>query len=175
VLGGTRSGKSRYAEALLADAAGVGYVATARTDPSDREWTDRIAVHRARRPGRWRTIEDADLVAVLDVDPGPLLVDDIGTWLARVVDDCDAWSPAAAGRPLVQSRITDLVAAVARHPGRMVIVSSEVGMGVVPATRAGRYFRDELGAANAALAQVCDEVVVLISGLPLRLKETVAG
>ena len=63
-----------------------------------------------------------------------------------------------------------LVAAVAAAPGRVVLVSAEVGLGVVPATRAGRLFRDELGALNAALAAVCDEVVLLVAGLPLRLK-----
>jgi adenosyl cobinamide kinase/adenosyl cobinamide phosphate guanylyltransferase len=63
-----------------------------------------------------------------------------------------------------------LVEAVRAAPGRVVLVSAEVGLGVVPATRAGRLFRDELGALNAALARVCDEVLLLVAGLPLRLK-----
>ena len=73
--------------------------------------------------------------------------------------------PAAVGE-----RVAELVAAVRAAPGRVVLVSAEVGLGVVPATRAGRLFRDELGALNADLAAVCDEVLLLVAGLPLRLK-----
>lgn len=145
------------------------YVATARHLPGDDEWDARIAVHRARRPPSWTTIEDTDPVAVLDEPGPPLLVDDIGTWLAGVLDDAAAWeapSPPAA----VGERTAALVAAVAACPAPLVLVSSEVGLGVVPATRAGRLFRDELGALNAALAEACDEVLLLVAGLPLRLK-----
>lgn len=70
----------------------------------------------------------------------------------------------------VGDRVAALVDAVAGSPGPVVLVSAEVGLGVVPATRAGRLFRDELGALNAALAAVCDEVVLLVAGLALRLK-----
>jgi adenosyl cobinamide kinase/adenosyl cobinamide phosphate guanylyltransferase len=101
-------------------------------------------------------------------DP-PLLVDDLATWLTGVLDDAGAWErpdvPDGVGR-----RVAELVDAVAGCGGRAVLVSAEVGLGVVPATRAGRLFRDELGALNAALAAVCDEVVLLVAGLPLRLK-----
>ena len=86
-----------------------------------------------------------------------------------MLDDTGAWE----ARPLpgvVTERVAELVAAVAAAPGRVVLVSAEVGLGVVPATRAGRLFRDELGALNAELAAVCDEVLLLVAGLPLRLK-----
>ena len=100
---------------------------------------------------------------------GPLLVDDLATWLTGVLDDAAAWDapvlPAAVG-----TAVDGLVVAVAAAPDRVVLVSAEVGLGVVPETRAGRLFRDELGALNAALAAVCDEVVLLVAGLPLRLK-----
>jgi adenosylcobinamide kinase/adenosylcobinamide-phosphate guanylyltransferase len=100
---------------------------------------------------------------------GPLLVDDLATWLAGVLDDFGAWE--APTVPLaVGAAVDELVAAVAAAPDRVVLVSAEVGLGVVPETRAGRLFRDELGALNAALAAVCDEVVLLVAGLPLRLK-----
>jgi adenosylcobinamide kinase / adenosylcobinamide-phosphate guanylyltransferase len=96
-------------------------------------------------------------------------VDDLATWLTGVLDDTGAWEqpslPTAVGR-----RTTELVDAVATCRADAVLVSAEVGLGVVPATRAGRLFRDELGALNAALAAVCDEVVLLVAGLPLRLK-----
>jgi adenosyl cobinamide kinase/adenosyl cobinamide phosphate guanylyltransferase len=166
VLGGTRSGKSGYAEQLLSARAAVRYVATARHVPGDAEWTARIDAHRARRPAAWTTVEDADLPALLRAGGGPLLVDDIATWLTGVLDEAGAWDRSVDVSPQVDA----LVEAVRAAPGRVVLVSAEVGLGVVPATRAGRLFRDELGALNAALARVCDEVLLLVAGLPLRLK-----
>lgn len=176
VLGGTRSGKSAHAEALLPHDEPVTYVATGRRDPTDPEWTARIATHAARRPAVWRTVEPAgpDAVAGLvgratDEDP-PLLVDDVATWLTGVLADVAAWD----GRPDALAEAgrytTGLVAAVTACSGRVVLVSAEVGLGVVPETRSGRLFRDELGSLNAGLAEACDEVVLLVAGLPLRLK-----
>jgi adenosylcobinamide kinase/adenosylcobinamide-phosphate guanylyltransferase len=169
VLGGTRSGKSRFAEDLLAADAPVRYVATARRSADDAEWAARIDAHRARRPGSWTTLEDVDVAAVVRAGGGPLIVDDLATWLTGVLDDTGAWT-ASAVPPAVGAAVDGLVAAVAAAPDRVVLVSAEVGLGVVPETRAGRLFRDELGALNAALAAVCDEVVLLVAGLPLRLK-----
>jgi adenosylcobinamide kinase/adenosylcobinamide-phosphate guanylyltransferase len=169
VLGGTRSGKSRHAEDLLPADEPVRYLATARHRSDDPEWSARIEAHRARRPASWATFEDADVAAVVRAGGGPLLVDDLATWLTGELDDAGAWDapdvPAAIG-----AAVDELVAAVRVTPDRLVLVSAEVGLGVVPATRAGRLFRDELGALNAALAAVCDEVVLLVAGLPLRLK-----
>jgi adenosylcobinamide kinase / adenosylcobinamide-phosphate guanylyltransferase len=114
-------------------------------------------------------LEDVDVAAVVQAGGGPLLVDDLATWLTGVLDDSGAWEapavPAAVG-----AAVEELVAAVAAAPDRVVLVSAEVGLGVVPETRAGRIFRDELGSLNAALAAVCDEVLLLVAGLPLRLK-----
>jgi adenosylcobinamide kinase/adenosylcobinamide-phosphate guanylyltransferase len=171
VLGGARSGKSRYAEGLLPANAPVLYVATARRHTDDAEWAARIEAHRARRPAAWTTLEPAadDLASLLRVGGAPLLVDDLATWLTRVLDDAGAWDADPVPR-IVGSRVAGLVAAVATAPGRVVLVSAEVGLGVVPATRAGRLFRDELGALNEALAAVCDDVLLLVAGLPLRLK-----
>jgi adenosylcobinamide kinase / adenosylcobinamide-phosphate guanylyltransferase len=169
VLGGTRSGKSRHAEDLLPADAPVRYLATARRRADDPEWSARIDTHRGRRPPGWTTLEDVDVAAVVRAGGGPLLVDDLATWLTCVLDDAGAWE--APTVPAAVPAATDaLVAAVAAAPDRLVLVSAEVGLGVVPATRAGRVFRDELGALNAALATVCDEVVLLVAGLPLRLK-----
>jgi adenosylcobinamide kinase / adenosylcobinamide-phosphate guanylyltransferase len=169
VLGGTRSGKSRHAEDLLAEEEPVRYLATARRHGDDAEWSARIDVHRARRPATWTTLEDVDVAAVVRAGGGPLLVDDLATWLTGVLDDAGAWD-APAVPPAVGTAVEELVTAVAAAPGRVVLVSAEVGLGVVPSTRAGRLFRDELGALNSALAAVCDEVVLLVAGLPLRLK-----
>ncbi len=169
VLGGTRSGKSRHAEDLLPADAPVRYLATAARDPDDLEWAARLEVHRRRRPPGWTTVEDPDVAGLVRAGGGPLLVDDLGTWLTRVLDTAGAWdtSPTPAG---VGVEVASLVSAVEVAPGRVVLVSAEVGLGVVPATRAGRLFRDELGALNSRLAAVCDEVLLLVAGLPLRLK-----
>lgn len=168
VLGGTRSGKSGWAEALLDPDAPAVYVATARgVDPdADPEWADRITRHRDRRPPGWRTLEDVDLPATLRSQPGPVLVDDLATWVTGLLDDA-GWERDAAS---VTRARADLVDAVAGYAGRLVLVSAEVGLGVVPSTSAGRRFRDELGAVNADLAAVCDEVVLMVAGLPLRLR-----
>jgi adenosyl cobinamide kinase/adenosyl cobinamide phosphate guanylyltransferase len=150
----------------------VSYVATARRWPGDDEWEARIAVHRARRPACWTTVEEPDVPGLLraagPTDP-PLLVDDLATWLTVVLDDAAAWELPAVPA-VVADRVAAMVDAVAGCRGHVVVVSAEVGLGVVPATRSGRVFRDELGVLNAALAAVCDEVVLLVAGLPLRLK-----
>jgi adenosyl cobinamide kinase/adenosyl cobinamide phosphate guanylyltransferase len=144
----------------------VRYLATARRHADDAEWTARIDAHRARRPQAWTTLEEPDVGALVRAGGGPLLVDDLATWLTGVLDDASAWDRAVDISPQVDA----LVHAVSAAPGRVVLVSAEVGLGVVPSTRAGRVFRDELGALNAALARICDEVVLLVAGLPVRLK-----
>ncbi|GAA4792179.1 bifunctional adenosylcobinamide kinase/adenosylcobinamide-phosphate guanylyltransferase [Actinomycetospora chlora] len=154
---------------MLDAAAPALYVATARgVDPAaDPEWADRVAAHRDRRPAGWRTVEDADLPALLASTPAePVLVDDLATWVTGLLDDA-GW---ARDAPSVAAGRAALVAAVSGFEGTLVLVSAEVGLGVVPSTSAGRRFRDELGALNQALAAVCDEVWLLVAGLPLRLR-----
>ncbi|MHA6781566.1 bifunctional adenosylcobinamide kinase/adenosylcobinamide-phosphate guanylyltransferase [Pseudonocardia saturnea] len=169
VLGGARSGKSRHAEDLLGDDEPVRYLATARRIPGDPEWDARLDAHRARRSPAWSTVESPDVAGLVRAGGGPLLVDDLATWLTGVLDDAGAWE-ASTVPDEVGRRVAELVDAVAAAPGRVVLVSAEVGLGVVPGTRAGRLFRDELGALNAALAAVCDEVLLLVAGLVLQLK-----
>ncbi len=167
VLGGARSGKSAHAEGLLpADRAT--YVATARVDPADEDWRDRVAAHVARRPPGWETVEPADLPAYLTAADGPpVLVDDVATWLTGVFDDHGAWE---GSLDPVRAECGRLVAAVAACRAELVLVSAEVGLGVVPATRSGRLFRDQLGTLNAGLAETCASVVLLVAGIPLRLR-----
>ncbi|GAA0264510.1 bifunctional adenosylcobinamide kinase/adenosylcobinamide-phosphate guanylyltransferase [Saccharothrix mutabilis subsp. mutabilis] len=174
VLGGARSGKSAHAEGLLTDDV-VTYVATARRYPDDADWELRIAQHVARRPATWHTVEAPaphDLTALLTAtaatDP-PILVDDLATWLAGALDDAGAWEGHGVGE--VERECTALVNAVAQTKTRLVLVSAEVGLGVVPSTRSGRLFRDHLGSLNARLAEVCDEVLLVVAGIPLRLRE----
>ena len=172
VLGGARSGKSAHAEGLLPAETPVRYLATGRRQADDPEWAARIDAHRARRPTSWSTVEPADLPGELDQSAGAtVLVDDLATWLAGVLDDAGAWD--ASPGPLAASgvEVDRLVAAVGRCPAaRLVLVSAEVGLGVVPATRSGRLFRDELGALNTRVADACDEVLLLVAGIPLRLR-----
>lgn len=148
----------------------VRYVATARVDPADTDFGDRIAEHRRRRPAHWVTVESATgpgLASILRTGDTPTLVDDLGTWLTVELDAADAW---LAPRGTIAPRCADLVDAVAGCAGPVVLVSPEVGLGVIPETRSGRLFRDEVGALNGLLAQVCDEVRLAVAGLTIRLK-----
>ncbi|SDH10884.1 adenosylcobinamide kinase /adenosylcobinamide-phosphate guanylyltransferase [Lentzea fradiae] len=173
MLGGARSGKSAHAEGLLTEAT-VTYVATARRYPDDTDWDDRIALHVARRPATWHTVEAAapsDLPALLTAtsyDDPPILVDDLSTWLVGVLDDHHAWEGKA--QDAVESHVDALVRSVATCRTRLVLVTAEVGLGVIPSTRSGRLFRDHLGALNARVAEVCDEVTLLVAGIPLKLR-----
>jgi adenosylcobinamide kinase/adenosylcobinamide-phosphate guanylyltransferase len=171
VLGGARSGKSSFAEELLTAERAVDYIACGLVpDGGDPEWTDRVALHRARRPSSWRTIETVDLPAVLSRPGPPVLVDCLTTWLARVMDDCGVWSQAPDADARVAASVDALLDAWAGTPRRIVAVSNEVGSGVVPATPSGRRFRDELGVLNARVAAASPRVWLVTAGLPQRLR-----
>jgi histidinol-phosphate aminotransferase len=173
VLGGSRSGKSRHAEQLLAGAASVTYVATAQGDPADAEWTARIERHRTRRPAGWSTAETTDPAKLIhQAAAGALLIDSVTTWLAQVMDDCGCWSevkPEDADLRLADALDT-LVGAWAAAAVMVVAVSDEVGSGIVPATASGRRFRDALGELNQRLAASADEVWLVTAGIPRRLR-----
>ncbi|WP_441246479.1 bifunctional adenosylcobinamide kinase/adenosylcobinamide-phosphate guanylyltransferase [Kitasatospora sp. McL0602] len=175
ILGGARSGKSTRAEQLLADHDDVLYVATGGTRDGDEEWAQRVDLHRRRRPASWRTAETCELEAVLaDADdPAPVLIDCLALWLTAVMDECGAWEDTvwtAGGEAAVQRRC-DALAAAWRATGRQVIaVSNEVGMGVVPATAAGRRFRDTLGRLNMAVADASERVLLVVAGQVLTVK-----
>ncbi|MBA9006694.1 bifunctional adenosylcobinamide kinase/adenosylcobinamide-phosphate guanylyltransferase [Thermomonospora cellulosilytica] len=160
LLGGARSGKSAEAELRLLAHPHVTYVATASFGTGDAEWAARVEAHRERRPHWWRTIETTDLAAVLRAGTGALLVDSIGSWLTSVMDRAGAWEDPAAVRP----QVDELVAAWRSTAARVVAVSDEVGLSVVPATRAGRLFRDALGEVNRRLAAESEEVALVVAG-----------
>jgi adenosylcobinamide kinase/adenosylcobinamide-phosphate guanylyltransferase len=171
VLGGARSGKSSFAEQLLARSDEADYVACGLVpDGGDPEWTDRVALHRSRRPSSWRTIETVDLPAVLGRPGPPVLVDCLTTWLARVMDDCGLWSGEPDADARLATAVDALLEAWAGTPRRVVAVSNEVGSGVVPATPSGRRFRDELGVLNARVAAASSRVWLVTAGLPQRLR-----
>jgi adenosylcobinamide kinase/adenosylcobinamide-phosphate guanylyltransferase len=169
VTGGVRSGKSRHAESLLADRETVRYVAPGPVPSADDpDWAARVAEHQARRPGHWTTVESADLAAAIDPHE-PNLVDCLGTWLTAVVDELDGWAAEPAGwQPELDRRLDDLVAAVAKADD-VVLVTNEVGLGVVPAHASGRLFRDLLGTVNQRVGAVCDEVHLVVAGRVLRI------
>ena len=169
VLGGTRSGKSRFALTRAADlAAGraVTFVATAwRGDP---ELEARIAWHVAARPTDWPTIEAGpDLAAAVQAAPpdGVVLIDGLTLWLSGLVGD-RALDPDA----ILTGPLADLRAVVASRSGSTVLVSDEIGLGIVPLDPGTRAFRDVLGLSHQALAELADEVVFLVAGLPIVLK-----
>ena len=171
VTGGVRSGKSRYAESLFAPEDAVVYVAPGPLPGAeDADWAARVAAHQLRRPPHWHTVESTDVAAAVAAAPGPVLVDCLGTWVTAVLDDLRAWDaprPAWAGD--VDERIAGLVAAWSAAPGPAVAVTNEVGMGVVPAHRSGRVFRDVLGQVNQAVAGVSDRVTLVVAGRTLHL------
>jgi adenosylcobinamide kinase/adenosylcobinamide-phosphate guanylyltransferase len=168
VLGGSRSGKSAHAEALLAGVPDVVYLATSSGADDDAEWAARVSAHRARRPAGWTTVETTAPSELLR--GGTVLVDSVTTWVAALMDQTGVWAdePGAADR--LAARCDALVNAWTMTPAHVVAVSDEVGLGVVPETRAGRLFRDTLGAVNQRLAGTADEVWFVVAGLPQRLR-----
>ncbi|WP_101524736.1 bifunctional adenosylcobinamide kinase/adenosylcobinamide-phosphate guanylyltransferase [Nocardioides houyundeii] len=172
VTGGVRSGKSTHAESLLAHAEQVAYLAPGPLPDAERDpdWAARVDQHRRRRPAHWHTVEGPDLAGALAAAEGAVLVDCLGTWLTAVVDQHRAWDlPTDDVRRLVEADLDRLLPVLADHPGPVVLVTNEVGMGVVPAHRSGRIFRDLLGVVNQAVARSCDEVHLVVAGRVLRL------
>jgi adenosylcobinamide kinase/adenosylcobinamide-phosphate guanylyltransferase len=169
VLGGSRSGKSRFAESLFDDETNADYVATAPRHPGDAEWVERIRRHRERRGERWRTLETGDAAGALRADGSPVLLESVTAWLARAMDECGCWTGEEKPGQL-DDRISRLQEAWAHTSRFAVAVSDEVGSGIVPDTTAGRRFRDTLGQLNQQLAAVADEVFLVVAGLPLQLR-----
>ncbi|OBA80403.1 adenosylcobinamide kinase/adenosylcobinamide phosphate guanyltransferase [Mycobacterium sp. 1164966.3] len=174
VLGGIRSGKSRWAEEtiaeLLAPDEPVCYLAAGSAAAADAEWAQRVAKHRDRRPAHWSTIETDDVATQLRRSPGmPTLVDDLGAWLTNVLDRCQAWDDGPA-MVSVQQMIDDMIAAVSTFGSTLMLVSPEVGLTVVPATASGRRFADELGSLNQRVAALCERVVLVVAGQAVPIK-----
>jgi adenosylcobinamide kinase / adenosylcobinamide-phosphate guanylyltransferase len=164
VTGGARSGKSRYAESLITALPPPWvYVATAQT--GDAEMAVRIGAHQARRGLSWKIIEvPYDLAGAFLSIPAAaaVLVDCLTLWLSNCM-------LADANMDEEADRLAD---ALARHPGRIVLVTNEVGSGIVPDNVLARRFQDHQGRLNQRIAALADRVVLVVAGLPLVLKES---
>ena len=163
VLGGASSGKSAYAEALTLRLPGTPvYIATAQA--FDDEMTDKIAVHRDRRGDAWKTVEEPlDLPAAIAehaVSDTVLLVDCLTLWLNNLM---------TAERDIA-GETADLIAAISRVQGHIVLVSNELGLGLVPGDSLSRRFRDLHGTLNQKIAEAAERVVFVAAGLPMTLK-----
>jgi adenosylcobinamide kinase/adenosylcobinamide-phosphate guanylyltransferase len=183
VLGGARSGKSRYAQSLCNSSSRVIYIATAHAGISadDIEMRERIARHRAERPVEWQTVEEPfDLSRAVSDAPvkAALLIDCATLWISNLM-----WKfkeePAMERQRLIFREIDNLISAVRQRTeqsksmetsGDVIIVSNEIGGGLVPEHPVAREFRDLQGFANQRLAEAANEVVFIIAGLPLQLK-----
>ena len=165
ILGGARSGKSRFAVERLSPDARVVFVATA--EARDEDMVKRIARHRAERPSRWSTIEEPfDLVSQLrDLDGAcdGILVDCLTLWVSNLLlrgDRDDA----------ILEQAEALAGLIGRRRSSVTVVSNEVGEGVHPETATGLRFRDLLGGVNQRVAAACDTVVLMVAGIPLTVK-----
>jgi adenosylcobinamide kinase/adenosylcobinamide-phosphate guanylyltransferase len=169
VLGGTRSGKSRFGLRRMRELAGerrVTYIATAR--PGDPELDERIAGHRAARPSGWPTVmADVDLAATFrSVDSGePILLDGLTLWLSDALD-----RTSERGDGWVESAVQEALAVVRQRSGAVVIVSDEIGLGMVPMEATARRFRDLLGNVHQRVAAEADEAYLVVAGIPVALR-----
>jgi adenosylcobinamide kinase/adenosylcobinamide-phosphate guanylyltransferase len=178
VLGGARSGKSAFAERLLVEDEEVLYAATASRYEGDAEWAERIARHQTRRPQTWQTVElgesPAQLATLLRTADRTILVDSLTLWLTAAMDAVGAWDDEAwrEGTPRTKlgHLVSELLDAYSNSARPVVVVSDEVGLSVVPESAGTRRFRDQLGTLNQALAEIADEVALVVAGLPVRLK-----
>lgn len=173
VLGGARSGKSAFAERLAGELAGnsVLYVATA--EAGDDEMRQRIEAHQRQRPQSWRTLEaQRDVGAAIENavgDAGAVLVDCLTLLVANPLM-ADEEAPHSDPETAVLAEVDSLIASAKRLGGTVVVVSNEVGMGLVPLYPMGRAYRDLLGQANQVVARRADEVYLLVAGIPVKIK-----
>lgn len=173
VLGGARSGKSAHAEQLAAATARpVTYIATAG-ETDDAEFAARIAHHRARRPAHWRVVQAGiDLATVIaEADDGErcILVDCLTLWLVNLI--CPARGEAFALPPDdCRARFDALASALTHARGPVIVVSNEIGMGVVPLGAMTRRYVDELGRLNQRVAAIARNVTLMVAGLPMAVK-----
>ena len=173
ILGGARSGKSAYGQRLAAERGrAVLYVATAEV--GDEEMRARIAGHRAERPAHWQTLEApreaGKTVLAFRSEAEVILLDCLTLLASNVIAPLPERGTPEAAEAALSAEMGDLLAAYAESAAEWIVVSNEVGLGLVPPYPLGRAYRDALGRANQRLAAAADEVLFMVAGLPLRLK-----
>ena len=171
ITGGARSGKSRFAEEMtLSFGASLCYLATAQS--LDDEMGERIHRHQLRRGTAWETLEEPLMIpqtlARIDGIYSAILLDCVTLWLSNLLLSCDENGPGCEEQVL--SHVHRLATTLRGMSTPVVLVTNEVGQGIVPENRLGRLYRDIAGQANQILAAGCDAVYVCISGIPLKLK-----
>jgi len=171
VLGGVRSGKSRWGQSFAGNFEKVAYVATAQA--RDLEMQEKIRRHQEDRPARWQTVEEPLELAQVLIDQGPkfdlLLIDCLTVFVSNLMEA--AQTDAAS----MERRLDGFLEALRKAPASIVLVSNEVGSGVVPPYPAGRVYRDTLGELNQRVAEIADNVVLIVAGLPLALKGSIGA
>jgi len=173
ILGGARSGKSTHAEKLAAEmGTNVLYIATA--EAGDDEMAERIIAHRAARPDTWQTLEAprnvGQVLENIDGHPDALLLDCLTLLVTNILLSMED-EPQAEIETAIQVEIDNLLATRKRLNVPLIIVSNEVGLGLVPEYPLGRIFRDVLGRANQHLAAQADHVIFMVAGMPMTVKE----
>lgn len=174
VLGGVRAGKSRHAQRLAQAGQRVLVVATA--EAGDKEMAARIQAHRAERPNDWDTVEEpldlATAVAPRLPRYDTVLLDCLTLWVSNLL-----LRPADAGqaRPDTQAEAKRLLRLYEKDDASWIVVSNEVGLGVIPANELARAYADQLGRANQVFAEAADDVILMVAGLPVNLKALGSG
>jgi len=172
VLGGVRSGKSRYATGLLPQDDAVTVIAPGKQPTGDDpEWARRVDQHRAARPDAWITAETADVTRAILRARTPVLVDCLGTWVTALIDDAGAWDDRDKATELVTTAAQELGALWANAPFDCVAVSNEVGMSVVADTPSGRLFQDLLGQVNSLMSSMSHRTHLIVAGRVLDLSD----
>jgi adenosylcobinamide kinase/adenosylcobinamide-phosphate guanylyltransferase len=177
IIGGARSGKSALAE-MRATQSGLEVIYLATALAEDAEMVRRVVHHRAHRPGHWKSIEvPLRLASALDCHAAAdtcILVDCLTLWLSNLFFAGRAATQAEGGEavdcPLLSSETEALLSSLPRLPGRLILVSNEVGCGIVPMNPLARIFADEQGRLNQRVAAGCDRVTLMVAGLPLEIK-----
>ncbi len=168
ILGGARSGKSSFAEALAQKRGGASVLFVATAQARDAEMRARIDQHRTKRSPAWRTLESTrDLARALQAEPSAhvTVIDCATLWTSNVL-----LADENAATETMMREIEELLAWYRASASELIVVSNEVGMGIVPDNALGRTYRDLLGAVNRKFAEVADEVFWLVAGLPVEIK-----
>lgn len=173
VLGGARSGKSSFAQGLAQELGGEDVLFVATAEAGDEEMQRRIEKHRQERPAGWRTLEaQRDVGQAIQQQAGgagAIVVDCLTVLVSNLLMEVEDPFTKAVGEK-VMAEVRELAACCGQLPGQVIVVSNEVGMGLVPPYPLGRAYRDLLGQANRLLAQQADEVYLLVAGIPMTVK-----